>query len=194
MLNMSDVKMHAHQEDTTMEWSDCEQTKMAFEHWVYVDLQGFKVNKNRFMCKEFCLLDGNEKFHAIVKSWFPHNKLLYHYKRQIEWLSKYFHGLTYDCGDMDIDQLTEIVYPKLVGKTVIVKGSDKINWLKYIFRNYGDISCRNIEDLDYDIDETEQNKCEYHNEQYPCWKYRCAMSNALKLQDTANKNAPFRYF
>ena len=190
---MADVAMC--EEDTIMEWSDCEQSKVAFEKWVFIDLQGYKVNKNRFMCKEFCFINEDEKFHAIVKSWYPYGKLLIHYKRQIYWLANHFHALDYESGDMDIQELTEIVYPKLVDKTIIVKGFDKINWLKYIFRNYGDLNYRNIEDLDYDVDETEHEMCAYHQERTGWGKrYRCAMSNALKLQDIANKNAPIRYF
>lgn len=92
------------------------------------------MNKNRSMCKEFCLVDGDETFHAIVKSWFPYKKLLGHYKRHIEWLTNYFHGLNYECGNIHMDELKKIVYPKLVGKVVIVKGREKTERIQYMFR------------------------------------------------------------
>lgn len=185
-----DVAMH--DPNTIMEWSDIEPQ----EEYVFVDIQGFKVNKNRFMCKEFCLIDGAETFHAIVKSWYPQEKLLSHYKRQIDWLAKFFHGLTYECGDMHIDELTKIVYPKLVGKTVYVKGIDKIKWMQEIFRKCGEINCKNFEDLDYEMNhEIDYVTCKYHRVTVCKWRqHRCAMSNALKLQDISNKNAPLRFF
>lgn len=192
---MSDVEML--DLTTEMEWSDGMETEAEDKPWVFVDIQGFKVNKNRFMCKEFCLIDGGERFHSIVKSWFSWNKLLYHYKRQAQWLNNFFHGLNYECGDMDINELTQTVYPKLVGKIVMVKGFDKIKWMKDIFRKCGDIDCRNIEDLKLDPVDQYDGKyalCDYHKNRFGPVKYRCAMQSALKLQDISNKNAPIRFF
>lgn len=193
---MMDVEMS--NPDTIMESQNCMEAKIEDEEWVFVDLQGYKISYSRFMCKEFCLINGQEKFHAIVKSWYPYNKIMSLYKRQIEWLSKNFHKLDYNCGDLDINELTKLVYPKLLGKVVIVKGADKIKWMKYIFRKYGDISCRNIEDLSYEMsDQWNGNNyalCEYHNALYGWSKCHCAMSNALKIQDISNINAPIRFF
>lgn len=177
--------------------SESMETEKENEEWVFVDIQGYKVNKNRFMCKEFCLISGNETFHAIVKSWYPYKKLLSHYKRQIDWLTNYFHGLQYDCGELHINELTNIVYPKLVDKIIIVKGFQKIAWMKYIFRKHGDINCRNIENLNYEPSELTNEVytvCDFHNARYNWSKCHCAMSNALKLEDISNNNAPIRFF
>lgn len=184
---------------TIMEWSQSmDQKKNENEEWVFVDIQGYKVNKNRFMCKEFCLIDGTETFHAIVKSWYPYKKLLSHYKRQVEWLANHFHGLKYDSGDIHIDELTKNVYPKLADKIIIVKGDEKIKWMEYIFRKCGEINCKNIEKFDFDMtleqSGQEYEVCSYHNSWYGWRECRCAMSNAQKLQDISNKNAPIRFF
>lgn len=182
---------------TEMKCSECIEPKNEDKQWVFVDLQGFKVNKNRFMCKEFCLVNGDEIFHAIVKSWYPYRKLLSHYTRQVDWLTDKFHGLTYDCGDIHIDEMTNIVYPKLMDKIVIVKGAEKVKWMRYIFRKHGDISCGNIEDLNFDmcIDSKEEYAvCNYHNARYGWSKCQCAMSKALRLQHISNVNAPIRFF
>lgn len=166
--------------------------------WVYIDMQGFKVNKNRFMCKEFCLISSDETFHAIVKPWFSYKKLLSHYKRQIDWLTKYYHGIDFESGDMHIDELAEIVYPKLTGKIAIVKGNEKMQWLQYIFRKHGEIRCRNIEEFNCDEinDQTHESHalCEYHNARFGWSQCRCALSNTLKLQIISNINAPIRFF
>jgi hypothetical protein len=161
---------------------------------VYVDVQGFKINKNRFMCKEFCLIDGDETFHAIVKPWFPHKKLLGHYKRQVTWLEQHFHGIKYEEGDIDINELTETVYPKLVDKVIIVKGEEKIQWLKYIFREYGDVIVKDI--LDYELDmldepselEYRNNMCEYHSYTVSYRSCRCAMANAVHIREIMEQN------
>lgn len=192
---MSEVEMS--DPDTIMESQECMEINTEDPEWVFVDVQGYKVNKNRFMCKEFCMVNGEEIFHAIAKPWLPYKKLMSHYKRQVDWLTRYFHGLEYDSGDVDISELTKIVYPKLLGKTVIVKGADKINWIKYIFRKYDDISCINIENLDYDISEDlneEYGFCKHHTMYYGFKKCHCAKANALMLQKISNINAPIRFF
>lgn len=181
---------------TSMGTSESVEMEVEYVEWVFVDIQGYKVNSNRFMCKEFSLVNDTETFHAIVKSYFPYKKLLGHYKRQINWLTNHFHGLKYECGDMHIDELTKIVYPKLANKIVIVKGTEKVKWMQYLFRKHGDIICKNIEDFNYDMSQPDENYalCEYHNALYGWHKCQCAMANALKLQDMSNMNAPIRFF
>lgn len=47
------------------------------------------------------------------------------YKQQANWLTSYCHGLTFDCGDMHINDFLQATYPKLIDKTVYVKGHEK---------------------------------------------------------------------
>lgn len=166
-----------------IEFSDC-------NNFVFVDIQGFKTIQNRFMCKEFCLVDGEYKYHALVKSPYSFNKMPSRYQRNASWLTKHFHGLKYECGDIHIIELLQNTFPKLMNKTVLIKGKEKVQWIQYMYRNCGEITCVNVEDLDaYDWRlrrEEPYEKCDYHNKG---WKdYRCAMASALELQDILRKN------
>lgn len=171
-----------------MDWTDeAEQTKDL----IFVDLQGFVNRKNCFICKEFCAVSADERFHAIVKSSYRFERMSEFYRRQANWLTRYFHGLTNDCGDIDLINLLQTVYPKMVGKKIIVKGDQKIDWLKYMFRNCGEIDCVNIENIGFcrSLHDSLNNHefCDYHRSK--SWrKWHCAMENALKLQEIVKNN------
>ncbi|RYX87318.1 hypothetical protein EON73_01635 [bacterium] len=175
--------------DTTAEdlkFMEIDETKAETQDFVFVDVQGFVARKNHLICKEFCLVSDDDKFHAIVKSPYRFGRLPEYYRRQAEWLTRFHHGLAYDSGDFDLIDLLQTVYPKLIGKKIIVKGAQKIDWLKYMFRNCGEIDCVNIEDMGYCKSLHENvnvhDFCDYHH----CkrWrKWHCAMENALKLQE-----------
>lgn len=162
------------------------------KEYVYVDIQGFKRPKNYLVCKEFCLLDDNGyKFHALVKSSIEFKKLPSHYKRQAIWLMNNHHRISYDCGDVDPFDLREQMYPKLQDKIILVKGSEKIRWLQYMFRHFGELECLDIDSLGFDMmlkQKDPYNICEYHNRIFGWTSGPCAMSNALLIQDLAHKN------
>lgn len=103
--------------------------------------------------------------------------------------------MTYDCGDIEIDDLTKQIYPKLKNKVVIVQEYEKISWMKYIFRKYdNDICCVHIKDLNYENDDDETYKmhaCYFHTKYF---RYKCARSISSQLQNISNKNAPIRFF
>lgn len=151
---------------------------------VFVDIQGFRNTKNRFICKEFCLVSTDEKYHVIVKSPYGFEKLPSYYKRQANWLTKYFHGIAFNDGDVHLIDVLQTVYKKILGKKIIVKGAHKVIWMKYIFRNCGEIDCVNIEDLGYSQRLCKTSKlgiCYFHHKMY--WKeWRCALTTALQLQ------------
>lgn len=161
------------------------------DDYVYVDVQGFKTYQERFICKEFCLVDGDYKFHAIVKSPYSFHKMPYKYQRQAHWLIKHHHGIKYEDGDIIAMDLKTEIFPKLMNKTILVKGNEKVDWLKNMFRHFGEIRCINIEKMGFDLT-VEQSEpfeiCSYHKK-IPKWKQcTCAMSTALLLQDLAYKN------
>lgn len=159
--------------------------------FVFIDLQGFKHYRGRFMCKEFCLVDEDYMYHAIVRANYHFHKMIPRYQRQVNWLIKNYHGLTFYCGDTYIDDLREKVFPKIQNKKILVKGDEKVKWLQYIFRHYGTIDCSNIENLDFDLtlrNADPYENCDYHTELFGHDECPCAMSNALKLQDIVLKN------
>lgn len=170
--------------------SDEEMFQNSYENYVFVDVQGFKTHNNRFICKEFCLIDGNDIFHALIKSPYKFERLSSLYRRQAQWLTRNYHGLSFDSGDMHIIEMKQKVFPKVCNKTILVKGDEKVNWLHYMFRDCGEINCANVGDLslDYNFKFNSNDVCENHRKSSSQKQYVCAKSNALMLQNLANKN------
>lgn len=112
------------------------------DNFVYADLLGFRGDLGKFICKEFCLVDAKFVFHSLVKSSIEFHKLSSFYKRHAEVDTKWHHALSYDCGDVSIDELVTKVLPKIRNKIVLVYHSQKANWLRYIFRHHSkEIEC-----------------------------------------------------
>lgn len=162
-------------------------------NYVYVDVQGFRSSRNRFICKEFCLVDGEFIYHKFIKSPYSFNKLPEYYRRQANWLMKRYHGIKYEYGDTNIIEVKHDMFAEIANKTILVKGIQKISWLKYMFRDCGEIQCLNIEDLEnFDLSLIKKDPydvCHYHNEIFGWGNGPCAMTNALIIQDLSNKNS-----
>lgn len=160
--------------------------------YVYVDIQGFKMPGNGFICKEFCLLDNHDyTFHALVKSTSSFKQLPSFYKRQAIWLMNNHHKIDYSFGDIDPFVLCNQIFPKMQNKIVLVKGLEKVEWLKQMFHNYGEIVCMDVNSLDFDTSLKQADPytlCEYHSQVFSWTKGPCAMSTALLIRDLAHKN------
>lgn len=135
--------------DSDSDFSDFEDSLLDYDY-IFVDLLGFKSYRNRFICKEFCLIDNQYTFHTLVKSPYIFNKLLPYYKRHAFWLTNFYHSLSYDCGEISRIEIKEKLYKILANRKVAVKGAEKIKWLQAMFRDYCNIECVNFDDLDYD--------------------------------------------
>lgn len=188
---MADNVIDIHDLDTELE-VDSGLVETSRNDLVYVDIQGFKMPGNRLMCKEFCLLDDNGyTFHALVKSTTSFNRLPSFYKRQALWLMKNHHKIDYNFGDINPYDLCNQMFPKMQNKIVLVKGFEKVEWLKAMFRDYGEIECLDINNLDFDASMKQvdpYNVCDYHNQVFTWTKGPCAMSTALMIRDLAHKN------
>lgn len=159
--------------------------------FVFVDLQGFR-NRHRFICKEFSLIDGDYRYHAIVKSPYSFNKLNDYFRRQATWAMNYFHGIKYDCGDVNIVEFISKVYPKIMNKKIVVRHPWKIAWLQYIFRNCGDLDCVCIDNLGVNMLEENEREdkyeiCDYHNETFGWKKCHCTLATTLEMRDVIER-------
>lgn len=177
------------------EWLDIDISDLHVnrnEKYVYIDVQGFKMPRNRFMCKEFCLVDGEFVYHSFIESPFGMNKLPKFYQNQANWLMNHYHRIEFNYGDMSIIEMKQNLVSKLQSKIVLVKGFEKSDWLKYIFRDCVEFHCFNIEDLNFDLNEMENNYavCQYHR-QYFSENGPCAMTNAFIIQDLCNKHSKY---
>lgn len=162
----------------------------SYENYIFVDMQGFKSYRNRFICKEFCLIDGNDVYHAMIRSPYKFERLSSHYRRQAQWLNRNYHGLSFDGGDVHIIEMKQKIFPKVLGKTILVKGVEKVNWLQHMFRDCGEINCVNVEDLniDHSFEYNSYDICKNHRKTLTQKQYICAKTNAMMLQDIAKRN------
>lgn len=155
----------------------------------FVDVQGFKTTSNTFIVKEFCLLHKDFAFHSIVRSPCMRSELLKIYRRQADWLSYTYHGLEFDSGTMLLTDLVQHTLEHVNGTSLVVKGVEKVEWLKEIYRDRCKVDCFNIEDYDPTFKFNAKTRfeinaiCEYHKKLQPYSKSHCALSNARELRE-----------
>lgn len=172
----------------------CEIDKL--HNCVFVDLQGFKKSKNQFICKEFCYLnDFGIKYHVFVKSPSHFHTFPPYYHRLAIWQMKHYHKIDYNFGDTNLNDFRELMYPQLSKKIVLVKGMEKVTLIKKMFNEYGRITCLDIMSMGFDLSHKQAglyNVCEYHKS-IPGWTQGpCALTNAFKIRDLAEKNIELR--
>src|SRR5436190_19016008 len=142
-----------------------------------LDFQGFKDNTNQFIIKELALVsrDGTFVQHWIVKSTFKYLELDLQRQKSAYWNTKYFHGLTWNSGDVTIQDLHYLLADILKDSCVFIKGKEKADYIQEHFPN-----CY-VFDLEYypslkTLTEPKV-RCFYHRDSYFC----CALSNVFKL-------------
>lgn len=158
--------------------------------YIFVDVIGFR-NKKRFICKEFCLIDGDFEYHAIIKPPYSFKKLLSCYQRKAQWEIDHYHQLKYDMGSINSIELVTNTYERLTKKKIIVENAQKIRFLKYIFRNCSELDCLSIEDTGFDMtlqSDEPYRICDYHNNVFGWKKCHCATATALKLKEITENN------
>lgn len=106
--------------------------------FVVIDVQGFKTVGNTFIVKEFCLLQNNFEFHCMVKSPFTYEELPPPYKSEAEFLAHAYHGLDFDMGTISLDDLVRHTVDHVRGKTVFVKGVEKLKWVREMYEDWLD--------------------------------------------------------
>lgn len=155
------------------------------KRFAFADVQGFRRDRNVFVLKEFCLISDDNEFHELVKSPCQYSELDRCYQRQATYVSYNHHGLKFDTGGITLDELIERTLEHVANKIVLVKGVEKVWWLKQI---YGDIKCVNIEDVDCFARQTTNLSeilpiCSHHLQFRGYYDCRCALSIARSLRD-----------
>lgn len=175
---------------------------MAF-NYAFVDFQGFKNNSNGFIVKEIALVTRNLQLHDIIKSPYALCTLDEDHRKQVNWLTKNYHGLGWNDGYITLNELRKTILPILRQKTVFVKGTGKIKWLEYILEcNMATINrkiCQifNLEEseIECSISLHKKNVNNYNDGGYHICKHhrhlqnmnnrkcQCALENVLVLKD-----------
>lgn len=147
---------------------------------VFVDIQGFRSLNNEFILKEFCLIDGPDTYHYLVKSPYQLKSMSQQLQDQANWLTKHFHGLTFDSGTITLIQLKTLILPIIKDKVILVKGGSKVTWIKQLFSETETGQCINVEEFDEYMDRKKHllAKCSHHHAKY---KFHCAHSNVKAM-------------
>ncbi|KAJ8929201.1 hypothetical protein NQ314_018133 [Rhamnusium bicolor] len=95
-------------------------------------LKGFKIEKDRFVGKQFADYDGEKISHYIFKPPFPFNILPPELQQQAKWLSENHHALDWYSGYTPLHLFNKIIenLTREV-KDVYVKGSKKAKYIRY---------------------------------------------------------------
>lgn len=137
-----------------------------------IDVQGFKVENNRFIPKELAAYDGKKICHYIFKPPFDIKYLPPDLLKQIEWLFKNHHCISWHTGFTPIHKFADIL-KNLTEKVdiVYVKGKEKTEYI----RKY---SAKPVVELDEQPSlEKRESLCFYHTKSLCI----CALSNVYYL-------------
>lgn len=148
---------------------------------LFVDLQGFKTDKNEFIVKEFAYSTLGYTQCFLIKPPFTFSYLTESEKRQTRYLEKYL-GFSWCQGYVDYRNFKKLIVNHLKDKTIFVKGKEKIQWVKNLCEECTvvDLGEQNVPNLDelykkYCLFEGIYN-CVYH-------KKKCALKNVLCIKN-----------
>lgn len=101
---------------------------------IILDIQGFKDLYNNFIVKElaFATRDYTQLF--LIKPPYLFKYLTTDEKRQVKWLEKN-RGIHWNEGYIDYREFHRIIVPYLENKNILVKGLEKVKWIKNICEN-----------------------------------------------------------
>lgn len=114
-----------------------------------LDFQGFKNENNGFIIKELAIISVDETINDLHLFQPPYSfhHLPDHLKIQVQWLEKHFHGLLWNSGHKNFNELGGVLKDNFkFGGTVYVKGLEKSNYIQSLTADIG-VSVLNIEDF-----------------------------------------------
>lgn len=148
------------------------------ENPIFVDLQGFKNSNNKFIVKEFAIVTKEWSQVFLVKPPYPYSSLTPEEKKQTKWIERN-RGIFWSEGFIDSRECTRVIHLYLANKNVVVKGQEKIKWVKEICEicnvvDIGDKGCPNLSTLHE----------KYANCNLYCMNHKkqCALKNVICLK------------
>ncbi|KAF7383162.1 hypothetical protein HZH68_015011 [Vespula germanica] len=169
----------------------------SIEKVVFVDLQGFKIQNNLFVLKEFAICDMTDNLVAnyVFLPPFHEDQLSRKDEIGVRWLTDNHHGLEWNDGFVNYNLRYEIFEQHLICSSSILniymKGTEKIQWLyEFLSEKHSRlllekrIKILNIEDeiqylISTELDNNEYSKCFLHRNKKFC---------ALKIVQILKRN------
>lgn len=115
--------------------------------YIIIDVQGFKDIHNSFILKELCMYyETGEYQNFIIKSPYAYERLSNCEKRQVKWLQKHYHGISWNEGSISFKSVKHFVLNNISMKSLVyVKGLEKTEYIKKLINNKTLVV--NIEDI-----------------------------------------------
>ena len=96
-----------------------------------IDIQGFKIGKDKFITKELAAYDGNKVTHYVFKPPFRINSLSPEFHQQATWLMKNHHCINWEDGFTPLHKCADIIRQITTPFDVVyVKGREKAEYLR----------------------------------------------------------------
>lgn len=98
-----------------------------------IDVQGFDTLSG-YIPKEMAITNGEVTEHYIFKPPYPFRHLEEKFKKQVRWLERFYHGLRWNAGYVDLNEVPSILKrTTLYENTIYCKGEAKAEFLtKYL--------------------------------------------------------------
>lgn len=115
-----------------------------------LDFQGFKNENNEFIIKELAIISTDEEVYELNLFRPPcgFHELAEKLKSQVIWLEKCFHGLYWNSGLKDYDELNDVFKSVFkMGGTIYVKGDEKRTYINGLLSAMA-VRVLNLEDFD----------------------------------------------
>jgi len=156
-----------------------------------VDVQGFKRPLNAFTFKEVAITALEEDAVPVVylfKPPYSWESLPGRFKSENSWLTRNFHGIPWEAGEIPYADVQEVLMAALKDATrVYVKGLEKKKWLGQLVphvRNLEDLGCPSLSRLT-----NNKKRCTHH---VCCSRPVCAAYNVeVLLEWFMNRNSSF---
>lgn len=147
---------------------------------VYVDLQGFKSNSNKFIPKEVAIIFSKNEYNSfIVKPPYDFKYLSTEKKKEAKWLTKNYHHINWTDGSVSLESVCNFLIANIKHSKVYVKGEEKKNWLEEMVHqqifNIEEIGCINFKQME--AKNLDNIYCKYHQKLNGI----CALRNVFLL-------------
>lgn len=147
---------------------------------ILLDVQGFKDLNNNFVVKELALATRDYTQTFLVKPPYLFRYLTSNEQKQVKWLERN-RGIYWNEGYIDYKEFHRLIVPYLQNKTIIVKGLEKVQWVKDLCVNckvleLSEKQCPNLSFLHKKYCNVDSNlNCNNHLKQ-------CALKNVLCIK------------
>lgn len=164
---------------------------IAKKQYIFVDVQGFKIENNEFILKEFAIATPEYTQAFLIKPPYSYKHLSPEDMRQVNWLERN-RGISWSEGCIDYREFRRIIASVLRDKNMFVKGEEKCKWIRELCGENCDIielggkGCPNFVTLYNTFCKKKELTCCFH-------KKICALKNVICMFNWFQDNNLYQF-